>query len=85
MSLDIHCKQRSGVPVYRVFSNTSDSYVTEEVTEAEVRAYTLKQRLLNVIDAHACDIEIGLELARTRGTSSQFEDQSLMGDWAGEG
>ena len=85
MGQEIHARRRGGEFRYRVWSTITDSYLTEECTEAEVALrLVVDHRVREIYDGDAAtEILMRLERARSRGTSSLVERAhgDLAGPW----
>lgn len=71
MAQEIHArKSEEGEVRFRVWSTVVDSYLTEELSEAEVREWALKSAVCNAIEQHFREIDSRMRRAVTNGTSS---------------
>ena len=83
MAHEIHARKTGEDEVrFRVWSTGSDSYITNEMTEAEVREWTLKVAVCNAIEQHLRDIDSRIQRTITNGTSSHIGDtRDLNAPW----
>lgn len=67
---------------FRVWSTCSDSYISEEMTETELREWILKEVVCNAIEQHLRKIDERIQRTRERGTSSLLgETRKLNASW----
>lgn len=83
MGQNIHARKTEQNELrFRVWSTISDSYITEEMTEAEVREWTLKVAVCNAIEEHLREIDNRIQRTTTNGTSSLMGDtRDLAAPW----
>lgn len=85
MALIIHCRLKDGKSVFRVWSSTSDQYVTEELTEEGVRQELLQEEVRRTIESFFTENPKEINRAKETGTSSRLEDaHDLNGPWEEE-
>ena len=64
--------------MFRIWSDESDSYVTEPITEEQLRKLLLEE----AIREHQREVTVRIERATQRGTSSVFETfEDINGKW----
>jgi len=85
MAQMIHArKTENGEFRFRLWSTVTDSYISEEMTETEVREWTLKEAVCAVIEQHCHDIDNRIQRTREKGTSSLMGDtRDLNAPWDG--
>jgi hypothetical protein len=67
---------------FRLWTDSSDEYYTEELTEAELREYLLKEAVCAAIEEHLRTIDDRVERASEHGTSSLMGDtRDIIGPW----
>jgi len=83
MAQEIHARKTEENEVrFRVWSTIADGYLTEEMTEAEVREWTLKSAVCNAIEQHLRDVDSCIQRTITNGTSSRIGDtRNLNAPW----
>lgn len=72
-------KTRSGY-VYRIWNTSSDSYVTDEMTEGQIREYNLKEAIEDAIESYESGVEARFDRAHKTGTSA-FNDSRPTDKW----
>lgn len=72
---------------FRIWSTISDSYITDELSEEEVREETLIMAITKAIQEHNREIDVRIKRASTSGTSAiNTGDREIIGSkWVGEG
>jgi hypothetical protein len=63
---------------FRVWSTNTDSYITEEMTEAELREWTLKKAVCDAIEQHLREIDSRIQRTTENGTSSRIGDTRVI-------
>jgi len=83
MGYVIHARKAEGGEIrFRIWSTSTDTYVSEELTEAEVRLWTLQDEVLRAIEEHQREIGKRIGRALVKGTSSLHTDtRNLDGPW----
>jgi len=83
MAHEIHArKNEEGELRFRVWSTITDSYVTDEGTEAELREFTLKDAVCKAIEQHLHEIDDRIQRTIKNGTSSRLGDtRDLTAPW----
>lgn len=83
MAQEIHArKTEEGEVRFRVWSTNADGYLTEELTEAELREWTLKVAVCDAIAENLREIDGRIQRTITNGTSSRIGDtRDLSAPW----
>jgi hypothetical protein len=85
MNAVIHCRQKDGKTVFRVWNQSSDSYATVELSEVELEHWLMKEAVREAMDRVFIETPDRIERAKNRGTSSeQDDDHKLDGPWEEE-
>jgi hypothetical protein len=63
---------------FRVWSTESNSYISAEMTEAELREWTLKVAVCNAIEQHLREIDSRIQRTTENGTSSLMGDTRVL-------
>ena len=86
--MDIHARETKNGLKFRAWSNTSDMYISKEMTEKEMREWCLKVAVCDAIERHSREIDGLIERATSIGTSSEIHDrhdtQDLQASWKNE-
>ncbi len=78
----IHARKTAKNTRYRVWSTISDSYLTKELTEKQLRNWTLAEALGQARREHEREFPERLERANATGTSSRMgSDRAIVSDW----
>ena len=72
----IHARERDGKTMLRLFSENSNTYVTGEITEEELRAQLLFDALWEALDEFDRGIGQRIKRAIETGTSSMVYEES---------
>ncbi|OGZ18384.1 MAG: hypothetical protein A2V72_02115 [Candidatus Nealsonbacteria bacterium RBG_13_37_56] len=80
MSQQIHARTTEEGMRFRIWS-TSDSYVTDEMTEKELREYTLLDAVTETIRQHLREIDDRIQRTCEKGTSLLGDTRELNGPW----
>jgi hypothetical protein len=81
----IHARKRAGETVFRMWGTVSDRYLTNEMTEKELRAYLLEEAVVNAFREHLRLVDNRIDQTIKNGTSSMLEDSvSLDEPWEEE-
>ena len=70
----IHARNTENGLRFKIWSTGSDSYITEEMTEKEVREWTLKEAVCQAIEQHSLEIDDRIERTSKNGTSLRLGD-----------
>jgi hypothetical protein len=85
MNAVIHCRKRNGKTVFRLWNQSSDSYITPEVSEDELKYWLMKEEVREVMERVFLETPARIERARKKGTSSERDDDhKLDGPWEEE-
>ena len=74
------CLDRTEDTTFRVWSTITDSYVTEELREKELRETVLSMMLEQTVATYFREIGERIELATRNGTSARHETRQTL-DW----
>lgn len=78
----IHAREVDGELRYRMWNDTSDEYVTEEMTEEELHEWLREEAIQDALANFARELPGRLERANTKGTSSMIaEAADLTSGW----
>ena len=79
----IHANKIGSGYVYRIWSTTSDSYVTDEMTEGQVREHNLKEAIEDAIESYESGVEARFNRAHKTGTSALNDSRPTdkWGEW----
>ncbi|MDP3792510.1 MAG: hypothetical protein Q8Q89_02150 [bacterium] len=78
----IHAKNTGKGTLYRIWSSSSDAYLTGEMTEEEIDAWTLKEAVRYVTEQHKKDFPERIERAKENGTSDMVgHTRDINGPW----
>ena len=85
MGHEIHVRktEKDGLR-FRVWSTNTDSYLTGEMTESELRKQILEMDISNAIEQYFCKIDLHIKRAIANGTSCLGGIRNLIGPWAKE-
>jgi hypothetical protein len=82
MAWVIHCRTKGNRTRYRLWSTIVDAYVTEELSEEEVKREILEEEVREVTERVQRETPARIENAKRTGTSSDMEDpHDLYGPW----
>jgi len=82
MSHVIHARKIKKRILFRIWSTVSDSYLTEEMTEKELREYTLVDAVKKAIELYLREIDDRVQRACETGTSSRIKHtHDLTAPW----
>jgi hypothetical protein len=85
VGLEIHCRQKEGKTVFRLWSTISDQYVTEDLTEEEVDRTIIQNEVSETIERCFRENPERINRAKKKGTSSMVDNaQGLNGPWEEE-
>ena len=76
MGLVIHTRNVNSLK-FRMWCTSSDSYVTEEMNEIELRYYLMIERLENMVKEDNARVQ----RAKDKGTSMMGDNRDLSGPW----
>ncbi len=85
MAHSIHARytDHDGVK-FRVWSTITDSYLTKELSESELRAWFIAEAVTKVTEQQNKIISARIQRALQRGTSASDEKQNKYGPWEKE-
>lgn len=82
MSHVIHARRIKKKMLFRIWSTVSDSYLTEEMTEKELREYILADDVNKAIELYFREIDDRVQRVREKGTSSRIKHtHDLTAPW----
>lgn len=82
MSHVIHARTVNGRTLFRVWSTITDSYLTEPLSEEDVKEWERQDAIAWAVYTHELKIGQRIEDAKRRGTSSPLEpDKPLTARW----
>lgn len=81
MANEIHAIKRGEEFRFRLWSTNSDSYVSDEMSESEMREHLLKIAVCEAISEHNERINGRIERAVTKGTSSRIGRARDLKKW----
>ncbi|MEK9158721.1 MAG: hypothetical protein AAB673_01860 [Patescibacteria group bacterium] len=76
----IHARKTGDNIRFRVWSTSSDSYITMEMTETELREWTLKVAVCDAIQQYLDEIDGRVQRTIQNGTSSLMGDARDLND-----
>lgn len=86
MSHPIHARKTAKNIRYRIWNTEDNTYLTEPMTEKQLKAWTLQAALDQARWHHEHTFPQRLELANAKGTSYMLGNgRDLEGDWDKEG
>ncbi len=74
---EIHARNKKKGLRFRIWSTVTDSYLTEDLTEDELRRYTLESAVCNAIEVYLREIEERIRRAKTYGSSSRMTSKDV--------
>ncbi len=81
MANEIHAIKRGEEFRFRLWSTNSDSYISDEMTESEVREHLLKAAVCEAISEFNRNIDGRIARATTKGTSSRIGGPRDIKKW----
>ncbi len=85
MAQEVHCRIRKDKPVFRIWSTVTDSYITNELNEWQLREKLCFEAIRLATEQFERDFPLRVERAKSNGTSSLVSDnQDLNGPWEKE-
>jgi hypothetical protein len=85
MGILIHAQKTDGEILFRLWSTETDSYVTKEITENELRRELLIRALIEAVNTYFLGIDERIQRTSKKGTSSQEDTRDLNSPWDEEG
>jgi hypothetical protein len=78
---EIHAIKKGEEFQFRLWSTITDSYISDEMSESEMREYLLKIAVCEAISQHNQQIDGRIERAATKGTSSRIGGPRNLRKW----
>jgi hypothetical protein len=79
---EIHSKKNSdGTTSFRMWSTYSDTYITGEMSEVEVRQWTREETVAIALRNHEAEIDLRIERTTKTGTSSVTNPRESLKEW----
>lgn len=81
MANEIHAVKRGEEFMFRLWSTETDSYISDEMNESEMREHLLKVAVCEAISEFNWNINGRIERATTKGTSSRIKRSRDLKKW----
>lgn len=81
MANEIHAIKRGEEFMFRLWSTETDSYISDEMNESEMREHLLKVTVCEAISEFNRNIDNRFERATTKGTSSRIGRPRDLEEW----
>ena len=81
MGTEVHAQKTEAGFSFRIWSNSSDMYLSEPMDEAQLRELLRKQAVREALRDYYSEIDGRIERASTKGTSVFDEERDVEGDW----